>query len=173
MRKLLAIVAVLAVAGCVKPEKRAALEVDLSKRLSPGCYTVDLFDPYQIEYPAANVPKEVRQFLGVWKNGAWGGRTCHDLYITQAFPDGRVTVIDAYGPDSNSGRDATVFTRTGIVSNGVLTFQSIGSAPVNYRMVGEFLVGERLDAFGKFEITMSREEALAEVPIPPVKPART
>ena len=173
MRRLLATVAVLAIAGCAAPEKRAAIEVDLSKRLSPGCYTVDLFDPYRIEYPSADVPAEVRQFLGVWKNGAWGGRVCHDLYVTEALPDGRVTVIDAYGPDGNYGRDAMVFTRTGRVEDGVLTFMSIGSAPVKYRMVGEYLVGERLDAFGKFEITMSRTERVAVVPIPPVKPART
>ena len=171
MQRLSAIAFVFVLTACTA-EKRAEVQVDLSKKLSPGCYTVDLFDPYRIDYPAAEVPRDVRQFLGVWKNGAWNGRICHDLYITRAYPDGTVDVIDAYGPDRGNGSEATVFKRKGTVKDGVLSFQSVGSAPVNYRLVGEFLVGSRIDAFGKYEITMSREVGLAEVPIPPVKPVR-
>ena len=69
MQRLVGIALVFGLTACTV-EKRAQVEADLSKRLSPGCYTVDLFDPYRIEYPAANVPREVRKFLCVWKNGA-------------------------------------------------------------------------------------------------------
>ena len=171
MQRLVGIALVFGLTACTV-EKRAQVEADLSKRLSPGCYTVDLFDPYRIEYPAANVPREVRKFLGVWKNGAWNGRICHDLYVTNAYADGTVDVIDAYGPDRGTGAEATVFKRKGTVKDGVLSFHSVGSAPVEYQLVGEYLVGKRIDAFGKYEITMSREVGLAEVPIPPKKPVR-
>ena len=171
MQKLLAAIAVLAIAAC-SPQKRAQVQVDLSKKLSPGCYTVDLFDPYRLEYPEAGVPAEASKFLGVWKNGAWGGHWCHDLYITKAYPDGTVDLLDAYGPNRKSGDEAVVFKRKGKVENGVLTFFSRRQAPVSYRIVDGYLLGERIDAFGKHEITMSRERKVAIVPIPPVKPSR-
>lgn len=161
--------AIAALAGCTA-EKQAKVKVDLSKKLSPGCYTVDLFDPYQIEYPAADVPEGSRNFLGVWKNGAWGGRICHDLYITKVLANGDVELIDAYGPDRANGREATVFKRRGQIKDGVLSFYSYGRAPVRYRLVGQYLVGERRDAFGKFEITMSRADGLAGTPVPPKRP---
>ena len=171
MRRLFILAVMGALAACTA-QKRAEVQVDLSKKLSPGCYTVDLFDPYRIEYPSADVPTDVRKFLGVWKNGAWGGRTCHDLYITRAYADGRVDVIDAYGPNTSAGREATVFKRTGVVKDGVLTFFSRGQAEVQYRVQGDYLLGQRVEKLGKFEITMSREVGIAEVPIPPVKPVR-
>ena len=170
MFRYLAILGAVFAIACT-PQKRAQIEVDIAKRLSPGCYTVDLFEEYRIEYPEAGVPAEASQFLGVWKNGAWNGRWCHDLYVTKANPDGTVNVIDAYGPDGG-GREATVFKRVGKVENGVLSFHSQGSAPVEYRIIDEYLVGERRDAFGKYEITMSREIGIALVPIPPRKPVR-
>ena len=173
MQKVLIGLMVLAVSGCLAPQKKEAVApVDLSELLSPGCYTVDLFDKYRIEYPDANVPRDVSDFLGVWKNGAWDGRLCHDLYITKASADGTVELIDAYGPDTKSGRDAVVFKRTGKVENGVLSFTSVGASPVSYQLNGDFLSGKRLDAYGRYEITMSREVGVALVPVPPIKPVR-
>lgn len=171
MRRILLALVCLAVTGCTE-SKRRAVEDDLSKRLSPGCYTVDLFDPYKIEYPAADVPVEMRKFLGVWKNGAWGDNWCHDLYITSIKADGTAEVLDAYGPNSNRGYEATVFKRRGRIENGVLTFQSRGRSEVHYSLVGDYLVGKRRDKFGTIEITMSRDVGLALVPIPPRKPVR-
>ena len=138
--------------------------------LAADCYTVDLFDPYNIEYPEAGVPKESSAFLGVWKQGAWNGSWCHDLYVTKVYADGRVDVIDAYAPGGNN--DATVFKRTGRIENGVLKFKSIGSAEVSYTVNGNFLIGKRLDKFGRSEITLNRDIGLALVPVPPVKPVR-
>lgn len=169
MRRSLALLALCVLAACA-PEKRAAVEVDFRKKLSPGCYTVDLFDPYRLEYPASGVSDEHRKFLGVWKNGAWGGRWCHDLYITRIDPDGTVDLLDAYGPSTSHGSEATVYRRKGKLEDGVLTFMSHNYSPVTYRLVGDFLVGKRKDALGLFEITMSREDGLALTPVPPRKP---
>ena len=171
MQRLVAALAMLVVAGCAEKEIKK-VEVDISKRLSPGCYTVDLFDPYTIHRPEENVPDEWRDFLGVWKNGAWGGHWCHDLYVTKVHADGRVDLLDAYGPYRDYGIEATVFKRQGRIVDGVLTFLSQGGSPVKYRLVGDYLVGSRKGALGKFEITMSREEGLAMIPIPPKKPVR-
>lgn len=160
----------LVLVGCT-PEKRAEVEVDWRKRLSPGCYTVDLFDPYTIQYPDASVPQEYSDFLGVWQNGAWGGTWCHDLYITKVGADGSVELLDAHGPDG-AGYEATVFKRQGQIQDGVLTFRSVNGLTVSYRRVGEFLVGERRSTIGKVEITMSRTDGIALVPVPPDNPRR-
>jgi hypothetical protein len=176
MNRLAAAIGLLAIAGCASEERQANVEADIGKRLSPGCYTVDLFDPYTIERPGPGVPEDARAFLGVWKNGAWGGHWCHDLYITRAFADGSVELLDAYGPYREVGIEATVFKRKGQVEDGVLTFRSQHKSPVRYRVVGDYLVGERRGKLGTFEITMSREEglppgqAVAQVPLPPRKP---
>lgn len=172
MKRLAAVVIIFIIAGCAE-EKQARIEVDISKRLSPGCYTVDLFDPYTIEHPGPEVPMDASAFLGVWKNGAWGGRWCHDLYITKAFPDGSVELLDAYGPYREAGIEATVFKRRGKVRDGVLTFTSQHGSPVQYQIVDGYLVGERRGALGTFEITMSREDRIALVPLPPRKPVRS
>ncbi len=172
MKRLAAAIALLAIAGCAE-KKPAEVKVGLSDRLSPGCYTVDLFDPYTIENPGPDVPEETSAFLGVWKNGSWGGKWCHDLYITKAFPDGSVELLDAYGPYRDAGIEATVFKRQGRVKDGVLTFNSQNRSPVEYRIVGDYLVGERRGTLGTFEITMSREDKIAEVPLPPRKPVRS
>lgn len=171
MKRFMALIGLCALAGCAA-EKRAAVETQIRQQLSPGCYTVDLFDPYTLEPPAAGVSAEDRKFLGVWKNGAWGGSWCHDLYITKIEPDGSVELLDAYGPSSRHGHQPTVFKRKAQIKDGVLSFRSHGSAPVEYRIVGDFLVGERRDSLGKFEITMSRTDGLAQIPIPPEKPVR-
>ncbi len=166
---LLALGAALALAGCVQPKPKPT--VDLSKNLKPGCYTVDLFTPYRIEYPGADVPADARQFLGVWKNGAWNGDWCHDLYVTKVHADGRVEALDAHGPSPYTGVDATAFKRTGSIKNGVMTFR-VDGFPVRYRIVDGFLIGNRKVINGTLDITMSREDGIAQVPIPPVNPRR-
>lgn len=172
MRRIVVLLALGALAACA-PERKAKIEVDLRERLSPDCYTVDLFDPYRLEYPSAEVSAENRKFLGVWKNGAWGGNWCHDLYITKVSPDGTVELLDAYGPSAKHGHEATVYKRTGRIDKGVLTFMSHKQTPVSYKLAGEYLVGTRKDLFGTIEITMSRTDRLAEVPVPPRRPARS
>lgn len=178
MKRLVAVAGLLAIAGCAE-EHQARVESHIARQLSPGCYTVDLFDPYKIEKPAADVPADAAAFLGVWKNGAWGGHWCHDLYITQVSADGTVVLLDAYGPYREANIEATVFKRRGKVKDGLLTFTSQGGSPVEYRIVDGFLVGERRGTLGTFEIIMSRVDGLgpiselAQVPVPPRKPLRS
>ena len=172
MRRILALCALGVLAACAQP-KKPEVKVDLSKKLSPGCYTVDLFDPYQLEFPEAAVPADARKFLGVWQNGAWNGEWCHDLYVTKVLADGTVEVLDAYGPSASQKHEASVFKRTGRIKDGVLTFISHRNTPVSYRLVDGFLVGERKSVFGSAEITMSRTDRVAEIPVPPRKPVRS
>ncbi len=167
---LLTLGAAALLAACVQPKPKK--KIDLADSLKPGCYTVDLFTPYQIEYPDAQVPADARQFLGVWKNGAWNGRWCHDLYVTKVYADGRVDVLDAHGPSPYTGVDATAFKRTGSIKNGVMNLR-IDGFPVTYRIVDGYLVGNRKIKSGALEITMSREDGIAQVPIPPVNPRRS
>ena len=126
MRRLMMAVLATALAGCIQPQKKpVAVAPDLSDQLKIGCYTVDLFDPYRIEYPTAGVPAEHVKFLGVWKDGAWNGTWCHDLYITEVRADGTVTLLDAYGPNLNRGWEAQVYKRTGLITDGVLRFDGV------------------------------------------------
>lgn len=159
MKRCMAVLAILAVAGCggKKPDNIAA--ADAGDKLKPECYTVDLFDPFTVESPPAEVADEADGFLGVWKNGAWNGKWCHDLYVTKVTADGQVEVLDAYGPLHSSGIEATVFRRKGTLKDGVLSFRSQGGQ-VEYRRNGEYLVGERKGVLGDFEIIMAREEGV-------------
>ena len=173
MKRILALLALGMLAACA-PKKQAAVKTaDLTDQLSPGCYTVDLFDPYRLEYPEPGVTAEQRKFLGVWQNGSWNDEWCHDLYVTKISADGTVEVLDAYGPYPRFKYEASVYKRVGKIENGVLTFISHADAPVSYRLVGDFLVGTRQDIFGKSDITMSRTDRLAVVPVPPRKPVRS
>ena len=173
MKPVLVLGLLFALTACVQPSNKPEATVDLSDQLSPGCYTVDLFDPYRLEHPGASVPAEARKFLGVWQNGAWGGDWCHDLYVTEIRPDGSVVVLDAYGPSQARGHEASVYRRVGQIQNGVLSFLSHGKTPVSYRLQGDFLVGQRKGFRGHLDIVMSRTDRIAEIPVPPRKPRRS
>jgi len=180
MRRLfmavLAATAGAAVAGCMPISKKTVQTAapDLSDQLSVGCYTVDLFDPYRIKYPQAGVSQENAKFLGVWKDGAWDGKWCHDLYITDVRPDGTVTLLDAYGPNKARKWEAQVYKRTGRITDGVLTFKGVLGAQLEYRLVGNrFLVGKRTDFVAKETITLAKSEGVALVPVPPRNPRRS
>ena len=161
MKRYLAFLALIAFAGCADKDQPAGVAVaTLADRLNPTCYTVDLFDPFTLEKPAPDVPPETKAFLGVWKHGAWNGQWCHDLYVTRVGADGNVEVLDAYGPYSAAGIEATVFKRKGRIKDGVLTFHSQGGT-VEYRLDGEYLVGTRKGTLGNMEITMSRQDDVA------------
>ena len=167
-------VLVTAMAGCLQAPKKptASAAPDLSDQLKIGCYTVDLFQSYSIEYPGAGVPPQHAKFLGVWKDGAWNGTWCHDLYVTDVRADGTVTVLDAYGPNLNRGWEAQIYKRTGRIEDDVLKFDGVLGAKLEYRLVGDFLVGQRKDFISTETITMSKTGGVAVVPIPPKNPRR-
>ena len=172
MQRLLMVLTALAIAGCVPMKAKKQASDPYAKDLSPGCYTVDLFDPYILQYPEEAVPAAHREFLGVWRQGAWGGNWCHDLYVLAVYPDGTADVLDLYGPKRDSGVEATVFKRRAFIKDGVLNVNSIGFAKVEYRREGRYLLGARDGVHGKFNAVMVREEKVAQVPIPPVNPRR-
>lgn len=175
MHRLFAAVLVVSLAGCMQPPKKpvAVAPPDLSDQLKVGCYTVDLFDPYKINYPKGAVPPEYVKFLGVWKDGAWDGKWCHDLYITDVTADGTVTLLSAYGPNTARKWEAQIYKRTGKITDGVLSFDGVLGAKKSYRLVGNrFLVGERNDFVAKETITLARRDGLAFVPVPPKNPRR-
>lgn len=175
MQRLLIAVLAMAVVGCAPPAKKQQVEraPDLSDQLSVGCYTVDLFDPYKINYPRGGVPVEYVKFLGAWKDGAWDGKWCHDLYITDVTADGSVTLLSAYGPNLARKWEAQIYKRTGQITDGVLYVDGVLGAKKSYRLVGNrFLVGERNDFVAKETITLARRDGLAFVPIPPRNPRR-
>lgn len=176
MRRLVLLASALLLCACETAEKKAPPPVKgHADNLSLGCYTVDLFDPYRLEFPKAGVRREDSKFLGAWKDAAWNGEWCHDLYITEVLPDGTVTLLDAYGPYLKQKREATVFKRRGTLKEGVLSFTSVGGASVSYQLSedGDYLLGNRIDALGRYVITMARRDGVAMPPIPPKKPVRS
>ncbi len=175
MSRLFLIAGALLLAGCVPMGDKKEPVKTLADSLSVGCYTVDLFDPYRLEFPTAGVSKENSKFLGVWKDAAWGGEWCHDLYITEVRPDGSVTLLDAYGPNTNRNYEAQIFKRTAQITNGELKFLTLGGATVTYKLAenGDYLVGRRVDVLGGLDITMLRHDGVPVPPIPPRNPRRS
>lgn len=164
---------VIMLAGCAAKPKGPPEDL-LAKQLKPGCYTVDLFDPFDVIAPARDVPKNVSAFLGAWKDGAWDGRWCHELIVTKVFADGRVELLDLYGPLHDYGLQATVFRRKGTIIDGKLQVGTIGHSTATYERVGKYLVGRRTGRIGTYEITMAKDSRITELRIPiPVPRAGT
>lgn len=177
MRKLLWVALAATLGACMPAAKKQSVTSagpDLTSDLSIGCYTVDLFDPYSIQYPTAGVPVEHAKFLGVWQDGAWDKENwCHDLYITEIRADGTVSLMEAYGPNEKRSTSGILFKRQGKIEDGVLSFVGAGQARLRYRLVGSFLVGERQDVYSKMTATLRRTDGIAVVPLPPRNPRRT
>ncbi|MEM9138603.1 MAG: hypothetical protein AAGB15_02135 [Pseudomonadota bacterium] len=174
MRGLIAMCIVAALAACEPMARKQTADTgpNLADRLSPGCYTVDLFDPYRINYPEGGVSPDQAAFLGRWTDAAWNGDWCHELYITDIASDGTVSLLDAYGPYPKLGIEAQVFRRTARIENGELSFTSVAKAGVTYKMQDGYLVGRRVDLWGEYDVTMAKRQGVALVPIPPKNPRR-
>ena len=134
----------LGLAACGGGEKKPKLEANL---LQPDCYTVDPYQPIRIATPSAEVPENMKAFLGAWGGGAWDGSVCHDLWVMEVGSDGKVLMFDAHGPGFFP--DATAFTRKGVIAKDGRLHVRKGSAQVEYwiedgRMYGERKVGKRV-----------------------------
>jgi hypothetical protein len=55
--------------------------------------------PYTVVPPPANVPPNMRAFSGPWV-GAWPSGICNAVVIESVQPDGTVSILDVFGPDS-------------------------------------------------------------------------
>lgn len=174
MRTFILVVMTAVVTACMPAEKTTAVATgpSLEDQLSPGCYTVDLFDPYRINYPGGGVSQDQAAFLGRWTDAAWNGDWCHELYITDIASDGTVSLLDAYGPYPKLGIEAQVFRRTAKIKDGELSFTSVAKAGVTYKMQDGYLIGRRIDLWGEYDVTMAKRQGVALVPIPPRNPRR-
>ena len=125
-----------------------------AKLIQPDCYTVDPYHPIKIHKAAKGVPDNMKKFLGAWGGGAWNGTVCHDLWITEVDPDGETVMFDAHGPGFT--REATAFTRKGVItSDGHLKVRK-GPAEVEYWIKDGRMYGERREGNLVYHIIMTR-----------------
>ncbi|MEM6944285.1 MAG: hypothetical protein AAF565_11105, partial [Pseudomonadota bacterium] len=141
----------LLLAGCLGSGKKvveAEPEQPFDRTVS-DCYTVVLFDEFEIKAPADEVPPEFAAFVGEWTNGAWEGKWCHDITIFEVTADGRVDLMDMHAPYEPWGQPASAFRRTGrIDKDGVLRFAH-GTTRRSYRIVNGRLEGTRSGGSGE------------------------
>ena len=159
----------LAVSGCLGFGKKTqvAAPVEAPPDTS-ACYTVVLFDEFQIEQPASDVPAAYRRFLGDWGFGAWNDVWCHDLLITKVHADGRAELIEMHAPYLRWGQPATAFKRVGRIDyQGTLRI-AYGGELLSYRVVDGALIGQRSGKLGNLTATLTRRDM---PPLPPRRPA--
>ncbi|MEL6679859.1 MAG: hypothetical protein AAFQ51_14220, partial [Pseudomonadota bacterium] len=97
MRAWIAVAVALGVAGCEIAPPAPPPELNRAE-----CYTVDVFDDRharrKILAPGPDVQPAWAAFSGVWGQGAWNGGQCHEIHVTQIFPDGSAVVLDTVAP---------------------------------------------------------------------------
>lgn len=156
MRAVLA-AAALAVAGCMAQPQVETAQVDpYAETRDSACYSVDLFTRVRVTEPAPEVPAAWRRFSGRWGGGKWNGAWCHDLYVLDIAPDGRVRVVETYAPHEPWGKRATAFTRTGVIGEDGRLRLRYGATSVEYRIEGDELFGVRDETLGRMVIAMER-----------------
>ena len=133
------------------------------------CYTVVLFDEYEIKPPAEGVPPEYARFLGKWERGAWNGQWCHDLLVTEVTPTGKVNLVDMHAPYEPFGAPASAFQRVGRIDKDGNLRLRYGTESVTYRYEDGRLVGERQGIYGTM-IAVLRSEGDVPVPLPLARP---
>ncbi|MEM6489733.1 MAG: hypothetical protein AAF677_15930 [Pseudomonadota bacterium] len=123
---------------------------DLGPRPRSDCYTVVLFDGFEIKDPPEGTPPEHAAFLGEWRFGAWDGLWCHDLIVTEITKDGRVKIMDLHAPYEPWNQPATAFARTGRIDNdGRLRFRH-GTTDREYHLDDGRLVAFRSGQAGEY-----------------------
>lgn len=163
--------ACLLVAGCAKEAVEVAVAPPPPQLTRADCYTVVLFDDPQVVEPEADVPTEYRSFLGDWTNGAWDGKWCHDLRISEVRADGTVELYDMHAPYEEWGQPATAFKRTARIDpEGNLRFR-YGTESVTYRLVEGELHARRSGRFGDLEAILIDPGLEAQVAVAAADPA--
>jgi len=163
----------LALGGCLGTgpgTKTAANEEPRDSSLyRADCYTVVLFDKHKIKKPAKDVPPEYAAFLGRWTNGAWNGKWCHDLLVTEVTADGKAEVVEMHAPELDWHQPATAFKRTARINDkGELSF-AYGVENVTYKLAGDGrLMAHRTGVLGDLRAELRRP---GWVPQPKPRPA--
>ncbi len=133
-----------------------AVEPDGSIQLARAdCYTVDMFSDAKIKRPDPEVPKEWSKFLGVWGQGAWGGKWCHEIHVTEIMPDGTVTVIDTHAPYEPWAKPATAYRRAAKMGEDGKLYLNYGRVKVVYEMRDGRLFGSRKEGGSELAIELS------------------
>ncbi|MEM9784350.1 MAG: hypothetical protein AAF899_17975 [Pseudomonadota bacterium] len=155
-------------AGCAakeEPVAEAAPPAPPPDLTRSDCYTVVLFDGFEIKDAPEGTLPEHAAFLGEWRFGAWDGKWCHDLLVTEILADGSVLMMDKHAPYEPWGQPATAFPRKGrIDKNGVLRFRH-GTTQRAYQFDAATgrLKGLREDVNGSLVAELRR----AGPPVPP------
>ncbi|MEL6209473.1 MAG: hypothetical protein AAFR44_04700 [Pseudomonadota bacterium] len=154
--------------ACAMEEPEVAVEAPPVQLLRGDCYTVELFDGFEIKPAPEGTPPEHAAFLGEWRFGAWDGEWCHDMIVTEITEDGQVILMDLHAPYEPWGKIATAFRRTArITEDGELHFRH-GNTTREYRLQGGRLYGTREEAIeGLREVQLRRPE---EVRLPISRP---
>ncbi|MEM6676891.1 MAG: hypothetical protein AAF675_03340 [Pseudomonadota bacterium] len=169
MAILLACTALLAACATSSEKAAQAPTSERQDRTVSDCYTVVLFDDFEIETPGTDVPPEYAAFVGEWVNGAWGGKWCHDLTIFSVSADGLVDLMDMHAPYEPWGQPASAFRRTGRINEeGELRFAH-GTTQRSYRIVNGRLEAKRSGVSGEYAAQLKRPW---DVPIPLPRPVR-
>jgi hypothetical protein len=142
--------------GCAGDGARKPQADPFAETRDSSCYTVDLFTRARIIEPASDVPAQWRGYLGRWGGGKWGGAWCHDLYVTEISADGRVRLIETYGPYDPWGRRAAAFTRTARIDSDGRLRLSYGRTRMEYWLQDGELRGVRDESRGRLLIAMER-----------------
>lgn len=172
MHRMLLLATCLIAAACANTGRQAndnSISDDYAELRDSTCYTVDLFDTFDVQPATADVPPQYAAFLGEWGYGAWNGEWCHDLLVLSVTPGGEVDLLAMHAPSLPLNQPATVFRRKAFVDiNGTLRYAH-GKERHVYRIDGPYLVGQRTGNVGEFQIAMTRKGV---VPSPIAKPIR-
>lgn len=157
MRTLICLAAAAAIAGCA-PTKVAKVDPYANTR-DDSCYTVDLFTKVEIRQPTGDVPAKWRAFSGRWGGGKWAGEWCHDLYVLDIAPDGRVNVVETYAPYEPWGKRATAFRRVAQLGEDGRLRLNYGRVKLVYWVEDGVMYGARDEGVGIQPIAMVRRSA--------------
>jgi hypothetical protein len=98
---------------------------------------------FEIEVPGANVPVDLRQFIGIWvaERDVLNDRRANMLIATRVYKDGKLDGYWLYGPPIPTSRfqyPASLFPFAGTVTDQTLRFQSpSGNAKYRFTLTNE------------------------------------
>jgi hypothetical protein len=143
-------------AACAPSKPKAPAVDPFAVTRDDSCYTVDLFTKVAIRAPSDKVPSDWRGYSGRWGGGKWAGVWCHDLYVVDIAPDGKVTVIETHAPLEAWGKPATAFRRTARIGQDGRLRLAYGDVAVEYWLENGLLKGLRDEGAGLQHIAMTR-----------------
>ncbi len=149
MKKLMIVLATVAVAGCqtAKPQSISQRMTALDYPASSAC-SAPYLDDVTITPPSDDVPQAWHGFSGEWTNGLWGGKRCGRISVEKIMPDGSVTYV--YSVAKTEKSKEVVFRGTGQIGNdNILNGKFRGGTEGYFTLHGEALRGLFVNDRGK------------------------